>query len=482
MKYEKVIPGASRIISSLSDLGYDLETAIADLVDNSISENSGLIEIDINYDKKKKPFIYILDDGDGMDKSQLLNAMKFGSDKDYDDKALGKYGLGLKTASLSQCRRMLVITKPKKTRGSRSGTIIACWDMELIEKKNEWLMINYSTSDLDPHENEILKKIEEKGAGTAIIWSNLREHLSPLSENSEKDKLKIIPEQLDKIQNHIAMVFHRFLSGDAHSKKVKIKVSGENVEAWDPFCKNEDNCKSLDPKSYKIKSENKTNIVKVKPFIIPNEEDFSSPAAWKKAKGTKGLNRHQGFYFYRNDRLLNCGGWAGIRTLDEHTKLVRVSIDFDKTLDNNFSINITKMLAKIPPEIFDDLDIDSKKWVSEGNAYYRKKAKKNIKKDNKKPERTKIISEQRFGRIVLTTSTSSNKDVFISKNKDADKIKILIPIEHSHYEIMKKFSKFEDADKLAVIEFLYLEQLSLGKISIKDIPLEFLRKKIREII
>ena len=489
IKSEKAYPGAKRLIESLSDLGYETHTAIADLVDNSISAKASKVFIDIVFDEKEKPFVFIADDGFGMNRAELLQAMRFGAFQEYDGSSLGKYGLGLKTASLSQCRCLTVISKPKPEKGSRPKVSIARWDLDEIEKgDDDWDLLFPEVEDLKPCEQQLVEKYIGAEHGTIVIWSNLRDGFSDLTAKNNIVRDEFFSALLNDILNHVSMVFHRFIEGTVpKTKKLKLFVSDNEVEGWDPFCRKESKTQEYDVEIYKIKYKDKNYEVVVSPFNIPREDEFSSKEAFKKAKGHMLFNNHQGFYYYRSGRLLKMGGWSGMRINDEHTKLTRVAVDFPNELDELFSINITKMKAKIPTPIFEDLKSDSAKWVADGRKRYDKKARSKASSKSSKGSASSAPSpspkDYKMGRFTITPSSTSNKATVITVPRGGENITISVSPSSPLYPLVSGSSSTNgELRKLVFILLSYLENIRDGKRKAQDVPFDYLLKRAKELI
>lgn len=373
MKRVKAPPGAKRLIESLRNLGYDCHTAVADLIDNSIAANASRVVVDINARDGKRPaYILIADDGKGMDREDFFQAMRYGADKEYSIDDLGKYGLGLKTASLSQCSKLTVFTRPKR---AYSRPMIYRWDLEHIGKVDDWELLQMDWEDLRPWEQAAIEDQIKNSPGTAILWEELS-IAHPLLESNDPEIRDRYLARLDSdVRNHLRVVFHRFLQGVIQGRrKLQVIVGDDPLTPCDPFCRSEEATTELAIE--KIPAPNSATKVVVAPFILPREDEFSSKEAWRDASGTRGWNFSQGFYFYRNHRLLQGGGWGRIRTQDEHTKLLRVSIDFPRDLDEAFSLNITKMRARIPAAIRDEIESKLSKWTSQARARYDRRSPK----------------------------------------------------------------------------------------------------------
>ncbi len=366
-KNQEVIPSASRLIKSLRDVGYDFSTAVADLVDNSIEACATLVTIDIEFDGDDS-WVRIADNGTGMDLGQLQEAMRYGSERDYDtEKDLGKFGLGLKTASMSQCQRMIVSSKGNVRQAIQAYS----WDLDHINETNKWEIIKIEKTEL----KDMLDHHLEKTTGTVIVWQKLDRILGdkhPYGENAKKRLVTLCRE----LESHLAMVFHRFLSGEVPGKKLQININGNPINAWDPFARKEKKTRTLDAASIRFEHEGKAGTVILESYILPHQDDFSSLDAFKYSSGPKKWNRQQGFYIYRANRLIQSGGWSGLKTIDEHLKLARIAINFSPHLDEAFKINVAKMRVQIPSQIIDQVETAVKPVSKLAMEIYRKNSQK----------------------------------------------------------------------------------------------------------
>lgn len=217
-------PNASSLIESLRDIGYSLDTAIADIIDNSITANAQ--NINIFFDTFGELKIAILDDGCGMAYDELINAMKIGSKsplEDRDNKDLGRFGLGLKTASFSQCRKLTVISSREgNTCGARWNldNLTDDWNLEILNQDN--IKSSYKNNKLQDN-------------GTLVIWENTDRIIDNTIKKSTED---LIYEKFDDVKKHLELVFHRYLEGEIGKiKKVNIFINGANLNPFDPFNK-----------------------------------------------------------------------------------------------------------------------------------------------------------------------------------------------------------------------------------------------------
>jgi len=364
----EVIPSAKRLIRSLRDMGYDFSTAVADLVDNSIEAGSTQVFIDVEF-YGDNSWVRIADNGIGMGVEQLQEAMRYGSEREYDnEKDLGKFGLGLKTASMSQCQRLIVASRCDP---NQKEIHAYCWDMDHVDMTNKWEIIQVSKKEL----KFILNHYLDTSTGTVVFWQRLDRILGykhPYGDFAKKRLLNMCRD----LEEHLAMVFHRFLAGEVPGKKLKIILNGNNVEPWDPYARQELKTQVLGPIPIHLEHEGKTGIVTLEPYVLPHQDDFSSRDSFNRASGPKKWNRQQGFYIYRANRLIQSGGWCGLKTIDEHLKLARIAISFSPHLDEAFKINVSKMNVQLPVQIKDQIDNATKPVAKLAQETYRKSAQK----------------------------------------------------------------------------------------------------------
>jgi hypothetical protein len=340
----ELIPSAKRLITSLRDLGYDFSQAVADIVDNSIESGASLVAIDVEFDGDDS-WVRIADDGKGMTPEELREALRYGAERDYKEDDLGKFGLGLKTASMSQCRNLCVASRWNP---DRADIAAYSWDLEHIERTNRWEILPMERNGLAPTIRQPLKDT----TGTVVLWQRLDRILGykhPYGESARKR----LSQTCRDIEVHLGMVFHRFLTGEGRRKRFKLLLNGNEVKPWDPFCSAEGKTKKLQPVYIPVKQDGVSGEVFLEPFILPHQDDFSSPDAFRLASGPANWNQQQGFYIYRANRMIQSGGWSNFRAPDEHTKLARIAVSFLPTLDEAFKINVAKMRVQLPMAIRD---------------------------------------------------------------------------------------------------------------------------------
>jgi len=360
-KAENAKPNPKSTINSYRSFGYNLSTAIADIVDNSISANANEISLDYSW-KGKESFITILDNGKGMNIAELIIAMTPGS-KDpediRDEKDLGRFGMGLKTASFSQCKRLTVVTKKKGYK-----IIKRCWDIDFINQEEEWTLLDYISDD------SLLNKLDKFESGTLIFWEILDRIVGNSNEDNEAVK-NAFYQELISVKEHLSLVFHKFIE----SKKVKIHSNTYEIEAWNPFLLN------LNPKPEMGQTEILNNNVEVTYFILPHMSKIKIED-YEKSGGPLGWYQQQGFYVYRGDRLLVSGDWLGIEKKREYSKLARISINFPNANDFDWNLDIKKSTATPPIEIRKELSRIARIAVMKSAKIYNWRGQKTISDEN----------------------------------------------------------------------------------------------------
>jgi hypothetical protein len=364
-EFEEAIPDAARMIGNLRDLDYTFETAIADLIDNSITANAHNVEIIVNFEGANSSVV-VLDDGSGMTDEIHKDAMRLGSiTRSYGSSDLGKYGLGLKLASISQGKKLTVATKSNES----PEILVRRIDVDEILVSNSWKHVKKLDPNILP-ENVIAAL--SKGTGTAVIIENL-DRVFLVNDPSGDYINKRLLELVENTERHLAMVFHRYLDPTFIGvNKVSMKICGNRIQAWDPFCKSEPGTVSLEESQIDFKG----NIIYWKSYVVPSKREFSNDGAWSLAGGIKGWNEQQGFYLYRANRLISSGGWLGLRKRDEHTKLARVSLDFPSDLDEEFKLNISKMKIQLPSALKKQIEPLMLQVIREADQRYRTSASK----------------------------------------------------------------------------------------------------------
>lgn len=361
-------PSAARLVESLRDTGYTFTTSVADIIDNSVSAEADQIKIILDLDFGNNPYLMIADNGTGMDENALEAAMIYGSPLRPNPKSLGKFGMGLKTASTSFCRKLTVISHKDGQNSIRQ------WDLDKISQSNTWILLEPA---IDEYAEQInyLDKIREGKNGTIVIWEKIDRLVRSSNDGATKDQLdKIIKD----LREHLSGVFFNFLNGGDGFTKVNIEVNTVALIPWDPFCRwlNEKGQKRVEiheNKPFKIieSLSGKDELIgefKVNIYILPNKNELT---------GTE-LDRmrysldNQGFHVFREGRMIYSGGWPNRLFVKEpHLNLLRVELLFDHELDHYFQIDIKKSRIDLPKDLRDQLKKVVAPARNEANRRYR---------------------------------------------------------------------------------------------------------------
>lgn len=360
----ELIPNAARLVNSMRDVGYDFVHAVADIVDNSITANATTVDVQLHFDGADS-WIRVSDNGTGMDGSTITEAMRFGSDRAYSLDDLGKFGLGLKTASLSQAATLTVASRTDRTRRRFEARR---FDLAVVMQRNRWEIEILASKD---RPDELIEPLDTH-PGTVVLWTNL-DRVLPYKITWGDRARQAMWALAERLENHLGMVFHRYLEGKAQRHRLTITVNGNKVEPWNPFGVGSESTEEIGIHEFGIVTPVAKGIVGFRGFVLPSKEEFSSPAAFDRLAGPRKWNDQQGFYIYRANRLIQSGGWSRMRANDEHTKLARASIDFYPDLDAAFGINIAKARVDLPTELRERLKDPVEKLVRRANARYRKK-------------------------------------------------------------------------------------------------------------
>ena len=410
---------AGRTFEALRGIGYDLNASVADLVDNSITPRVGSDQVDIIFKKefdqflnKEKFILKVVDNGCGMTNEELWDAMTIGADvgENYSDRDLSRYGFGMKTASLAHCQVLHVISKKNnKVSGYK-------WDLNKLKGKKRWEM--YEMDKLET--NDVIEHCDVKlgKTWTIVVWKDLFQIEKDYSSYTkpamgENYYYNLIAE----LKVHLGMVFHRFLDGSIDGSQLDLRVNKAKVDPWDPFQRQEEFTEEINfneqQSSFQLSGSN--NPVIIKGYIMPNQDQYSSQDAWKSGRGLLTWNDSQGYYIYRENRIIRYGGYQGIRGKDEHDKLARISIDISRDMDKEFKLNVSKNLLQFPAELRHHLKENINKYVTgPARDRYDKKyeREKHVVKNrirNKKKKLDQLALDLMNNSNISTTSSFLNK-------------------------------------------------------------------------
>lgn len=372
-------PYASSLIEGHRDFGYSLETAIADIIDNSITANAKNVTIVVDT-ISDAPSLAIIDDGVGMTESELIDAMRLGSKNPLhlrDANDLGRFGLGLKSASFSQCRRLSVAS-------TRDGNVVtATWDLDEIGRRNDWSL------DLDeeiggPPSLEIPAK-----HGTVVVWEKL-DRLSGGIVGDAAKRSEHLNAALSDAERYIRLVFHRFLAGTR--PKLRITLNGRRQKPIDPLASGH-SAAQIGPEEIVPLP---TGDVVIQCVTLPHHR-MMTEIEWVEVGGPDGHLRSQGLYVYRGNRLIISGGWLGLARQTELTKLCRVRIDIPNSMDALWKIDVKKASAQLPPAIASRLRRIIESFLGTSRRVYQRRGQKLV-----DPERHPLWSRMsKDGKVIF---------------------------------------------------------------------------------
>ena len=340
--FDVVAPRADALMESLRATGYSLPDAVSDLIDNSIAAGSRNIWLTFHW-AGSESWASILDDGSGMSESELIAAMRVGSRSPRESREpsdLGRYGLGLKTASLSQARSLTVATRTEKSCEEH----VKRWDLDHLASTGEWQLLNVPVESVAAEAFDRLTRLKH---GTLVIWTKLDRLVGEFGVDNAKARQQF-HDALRGVEDHVAMVFHRFMS-DRNS--VSIRINDQPIIPWNPFLEDEAATQRF-PLERLGPSDSGITIT---PFVLPHHSRLSGEKH-RAAAGPAGWNAQQGFYVYRTRRLLLPGDWLGLGFVkEEHYKLARIQLDLSNASDHDWEIDVRKSKARPPLPYRDDL-------------------------------------------------------------------------------------------------------------------------------
>lgn len=331
-------PKAKFLMGSMRHMGYSFADAVADVMDNSISANATIIRL-LFPTNPEAIYVGILDNGHGMSKQELFRAMCYGSqanEKERSEDDLGRFGLGMKSASLSQCRKMTVISK-------KDGEICAYrWDYDEITsqgQRGDWAVLELNDEDIK--QQYCYSDINELGHGTLVLW----EEFDGLYKSSGGRIYEALTRNRNYILDHLPLIYHRFITEDG----LKIFINYEELKALDPFLVNRSDCSWGTIKQPLTDSCGKEHFVEITPYKLPFVTEMSD-AEKHLIGGADKMSKMQGYFIYRGHRLIRYGTWFGAPR-HEISKYARVKVDIPNCMDDIWKVDVMKRNAEIPTEL-----------------------------------------------------------------------------------------------------------------------------------
>ena len=402
MQFEEANPNPEYLIKSIAEQGYSLETALADLIDNSISAGANKIEVIISMEKE--PFtLYLADNGKGMSESRLRQSMEFPSESPETTRVgedLGRFGLGMKTASFSQTRYFSVFSKEKGRKKYAGRT----WDVERLKCTGKWQMginspeeVKRALKGYKEASETFLKKFDDFEANTIVQWRGLYKFENYMEDAARKEALQA---QLNETTcEHLSLVFHRFMERSENA--LQIRVNNKRLEAFNPFPITEKGIRKIAPKQKSFRSDH----IKIDGVILPSrciDEVKHSQTIWTTKH--RGLFDMEGIYVYRADRIILFGGWNGLIRKAPRLQLARMRVEVGNGVDHLLHLNVSKSQIVIPHDLRSGFEsyINELKCEAEREFYNRGTRRFN---DEKKSENKELF-----------TRTPSNKGIRLELN------------------------------------------------------------------
>jgi hypothetical protein len=416
-------PDAPRLIYGLRDTGYSFNTAAADIIDNSIAANATEVNVRIELAEDGRKFVYFGDNGDGMDSEMLFDAMRYGAPARSNLASLGKFGLGLKTASSSVCLRFTVISR----QSANADFAKLAWDLEYVEEQNQWEMLR---DEMTNDDYELFQELcGEKG--TLVVWSKCDRVLSKEYDDPGGAREQAAIRRLgERLIDHIALIYYRFLDyQDDRERNVSITVNGEPVKHWNPFYPTKaEQVLSADQQRLEVELEDGTvETARIRAWILPNRRDLTQD----EQKIANITNRGQGFYIHREGRVIEQGGWLGVfGSVEPHTSLLRVEFDFTHKLDEAFKVDVKKSKIRFDPALEEALKTLLQPTYREaGNRYRRKERAALVERGVDHGSANKVIGGTPSTRKPDVQSADLDQKTATLNNNRGTGIKLRVPID-----------------------------------------------------
>ncbi len=431
---EGMEPHPLGLFTILANAGHDLPSAVADLVDNSISADATEITITFPNPNNGGRWMCIRDNGKGMTASQLRDAMRIGNPRQYEVRDLGRFGFGLKGASWSQADTLTVISK------NSGETHHLTWDKSHLEKTGRWQTL------CEPiPEQFIPSSFIKEASGTSVLLTNMR----PPAVMTALKNVDPYNVEIAEVRDHLALVFHRFLSGEAKGRKpVKITINGQQVIPNNPV--KHPLVRPHNPRELVCTPnvEGTQAVISLRAYVLPTEEqirqhhiadgELAVKAESERLSLGGRMNANQGLYFYRLDRLIKWGGWCGVFAEDEHTKLLRVTVDFDRSADDPMKVNISKREIQLSVRLREAIKDAVKEGRTDARSRYDKKTTKK-KADNAGNGDAVADPKEKYPDVPPVSGGNSGSPKTTSNPKQIEKIEFRILAMDKKWKIINGF-------------------------------------------
>ena len=414
-----LIPDPARTMEGLRDMGYSFETAVADLVDNSIAANATTVDISVQLDFRGRVRLAIADNGDGMDRKHLVEAMTYGSVRRPDPASLGKFGLGLKTASTAWCRRLSVVSRPS----SQVSPMMATWDLDYVADRGEWLLL--ITDEPDAEAVAHLDRTASEHAGTVVVWTKVDRLLRSYADPTGPHAMRALKARCNHLRFHLSMTYQRFLdSKDSRARDIRITLNGESIAAWNPF--QEGLSELVADEEQPVDTGDAGAEFRVRAFILPRREEFADNNQEREARISPDL---QGIYIYREGRLIHSADWLGMFQKEPHLNLLRVEFSFDHRLDDALQLDVRKSQILLDDSLLAWLRDFLTAPRREADRRYRKGRARAINEKAKKgvhdaSNKTIANKEAQVGGPKITVTNAANGDVTVTNQQGTFTLKL----------------------------------------------------------
>lgn len=416
-------PDAKRLIFGLRDTGYNVRTAAADIIDNSIAAGADKINVEIVLQSDGRKVVYFGDNGNGMDANGVRRAMRYGAPERENPESLGKFGLGLKTASSSVCIKYTLISRT--TENEELAKL--AWDLDYVAQREQWEMLQepVTASEREAFDEMCGTK------GTLVIWEKCDRILTKEYEPGSTQERAAISRLAESLSKHLSLVFHRFLDQtDTRERNIDIVINQTAVIPWNPF---------YPARSEQVLAEKKQllevempdgsdDTARIRAWILPHRNDMTKA---EEKIHARIANRAQGFYVYREGRLIQDGGWMDVFGVPEpHYSLLRIEFDFGHKLDDAFRIDVKKSRILFHPELADGLHELLQPVYREAGHRYRRK--------NREHANTKSINHTSANKNIADTGNADKPQIdsvdpktqsAVVSNNLGQKIKLKVPVQ-----------------------------------------------------
>ena len=389
-------PDAPRLIFGLRDTGYNFRTAAADIIDNSIAAKADHVNVEITLRQNGRKLVYFGDNGDGMDALGIHRAMRYGAPERENPESLGKFGLGLKTASSSVCLKYTLISR----KGPDQELAKLAWDLDYVAQQKKWEMLKEPVT---PDEQERFEELcGDKG--TLLIWEKCDRILTKDYDPGSSKEQAAINRLAQSLVKHLSLVYHRFLDkADDRERNVSIVVNQIPVDPWNPFypARSEQVLAEKKQKLVVEMPDGSEEIANIRAWILPHRSEMTKDEEKTHARIS---NRAQGFYVYREGRLIQDGSWMEVFGANEpHTSLLRIEFDFGHELDDAFRIDVKKSRILFHPDLGEGL----KELLQ---PIYRE-AEKRARRQNREQTNVRQIDHTSANKNIADTSSASKAQV-----------------------------------------------------------------------